>query len=202
MKMTQFPRQLAWLAALGSLPVLAAIFFWPRHFSQDVSRPGAPPSTGKPDSRIATESTDSQNFPPDAARTTTLAPGADGRILWPGAAIASQQLNSADQSANEDLDVVRAVITDYHKVFGQVPEGGLNEEITRALGGDNPKHIVFLNPNKAALSASGELLDRWGTPYFFHKLSRNVIDLRSAGPDRNLWTPDDIFQENAATPPL
>jgi hypothetical protein len=36
-------------------------------------------------------------------------------------------------------------------------------------------------------------LDRFGTPYFFHPISETRIDVRSAGPDRKLWTEDDVW---------
>jgi hypothetical protein len=41
------------------------------------------------------------------------------------------------------------------------------------------------------------LLDRWGTPYYFHPIARNVLGLRSAGPDGKLWTADDVVLESA-----
>jgi hypothetical protein len=36
------------------------------------------------------------------------------------------------------------------------------------------------------------LLDRWEMPVFFHKESSRRTSLRSAGPDRKMWTADDI----------
>ncbi|MDD5199193.1 MAG: hypothetical protein PHC88_05265 [Terrimicrobiaceae bacterium] len=139
---------------------------------------------------------------PDPRRTTTVARTGDGFVVWPGAVEASQTLNQSGQSAREDMQAVHTVLADYHTVFGEVPPGGLNEEITRGLMGDNPKKIIFLRAKESDLSASGELLDRWGTPYFFHKLSHDLIDLRSAGPDRKFWTRDDIFDESRGGPPL
>ena len=38
----------------------------------------------------------------------------------------------------------------------------------------------------------GELCDRWGTPFFFHAESAARMEIRSAGPDRRLWTEDDV----------
>ena len=42
-----------------------------------------------------------------------------------------------------------------------------------------------INPN-------GELVDSWGTPFFFHQLSSMDLEIRSAGPDRIMWTTDDL----------
>ncbi len=37
------------------------------------------------------------------------------------------------------------------------------------------------------------LLDRWGTPYLFHPLSHKLMQMRSAGPDRQPYTQDDLI---------
>jgi hypothetical protein len=41
------------------------------------------------------------------------------------------------------------------------------------------------------VNAAGELTDRWGTPFFFHQVSKAQMEVRSAGPDRRMWTADD-----------
>ena len=76
-------------------------------------------------------------------------------------------------------------------MFGENPVG-TNEEITKALSGDNPKHLNFLDAEMDRLSPKGEWLDPWGTPWFFHQLSARDMEIRSAGPDRILWTADDL----------
>jgi hypothetical protein len=42
------------------------------------------------------------------------------------------------------------------------------------------------------VNGQGQLIDNWGTPFFFHSLSRNEMEIRSAGPDRRMWTTDDL----------
>ncbi len=76
-------------------------------------------------------------------------------------------------------------------MFGGNPVGS-NEEITRALNGDNPKQVKFLKPDGNRVNEQGELVDPWGTPYFFHQLSGKEMEIRSAGPDRKMWTEDDL----------
>ncbi|PWU14140.1 MAG: hypothetical protein C5B50_17870 [Verrucomicrobia bacterium] len=77
-------------------------------------------------------------------------------------------------------------------MFGGNPVG-TNQEITQALNGDNPKQINFLNPDAGMrVNALGELIDAWGTPYFFHQLSATEMEIRSAGPDKVMWTGDDL----------
>ena len=76
--------------------------------------------------------------------------------------------------------------------FGGNPVG-TNREITRALNGDNPGHVVFLKAEDGMrLNENGELVDNWGTPFFFHQLSGVEMEIHSAGPDRKMWTPDDL----------
>ena len=69
---------------------------------------------------------------------------------------------------------------------------GSNAEITAALTGANRLGLVLIPRTHPAINAEGELCDRWGTPYFFHSESRRRTTVRSAGPDRRMWTADDV----------
>lgn len=71
---------------------------------------------------------------------------------------------------------------------------GANEEIAAALLGKNSARLIFLQPPTPALNAAHQLIDRWGTPLYFHAESRDRIDIRSAGPDKQLWTADDLHR--------
>lgn len=77
-------------------------------------------------------------------------------------------------------------------MFGGNPVG-VNSEITSALNGNNPKQINFIDPQAGMrINANGELIDAWGTPFFFHQLSGKDVEIRSAGPDKKMWTVDDL----------
>lgn len=67
-----------------------------------------------------------------------------------------------------------------------------NREFTAALTGRNALKIQFLPPDHPSISAEGELLDAWDTPYFFHILSADSLEVLSAGPDRIAFNADDI----------
>jgi hypothetical protein len=83
-------------------------------------------------------------------------------------------------------------IRQYGEMFGGNPVG-TNPEITSQLQGKNPKHINFINPDAGMrINENGELVDPWGTPYFFHQLSGTDTEVRSAGPDKIMWTADDV----------
>jgi len=71
-----------------------------------------------------------------------------------------------------------------------------NEDWGDFLRGRNAAHQRFLSDNHASLNAKGQLVDRWKTPLFFHALGGGRFEIRSAGPDKTLWTSDDL-QRNA-----
>ena len=86
---------------------------------------------------------------------------------------------------------MRTVIRQYGSTFGSNPVG-VNSEITKALQGENPKQLNFLKTDGNRVNANGELVDPWSTPYFFHQLSGTEMEIRSAGPDRVMYTSDDL----------
>jgi len=96
-----------------------------------------------------------------------------------------------ENEAAADLQRISRLLRDYRTLAGDNPIGS-NAEIVQALAGDNLKHAKIL-PDELPRNSSGELVDRWGTPYFFHQLSRNSMEIRSAGSDRRMWTSDDVF---------
>lgn len=96
-----------------------------------------------------------------------------------------------ENEAASDVQRITRVLRDYRTIAGDNPIGS-NAEIVQALSGDNPKQAKIL-PADMPLNSNGELVDRWGTPYFFHQLSRTSMEIRSAGSDRRMWTSDDVF---------
>jgi len=93
------------------------------------------------------------------------------------------------------LENMRAAFRQYSLRFGGNPVGN-NSEITAALNGQNPRQVVFLTPEDGArFNVRGEMVDHWNTPYFFHQLSRTQMEIRSGGPDRRMWTADDLVMK-------
>ena len=83
----------------------------------------------------------------------------------------------------------------YGRMFGGNPVG-TNPEITAALTGKNPKHINFLTDEPGStVNQNGELVDRWVRPIFFHQLSATDMEIHSAGPDKVMWTSDDLVTQ-------
>jgi hypothetical protein len=115
----------------------------------------------------------------------------DGTVHLTQAITASRALHqSPDPRA--DLEIIDQLLGDFRLIYKENPVGTENAEIVDQLRGKNPKKIVFVAPGISALSPEGSLLDRWGSPYIFHPLKADVMDIRSPGPDRKPWTDDDL----------
>jgi hypothetical protein len=71
------------------------------------------------------------------------------------------------------------------------PPLGFNEDLARALTDQDALGESAI-PRNHPILRDGQLIDRWGTPWQVHPLSVDILQLRSAGPDRKLYTPDDL----------
>lgn len=164
-------RALAFLALLAVLVVLA---------NRLVRKTSTPPSEPEPEPA------------PVAPSSATPGPASAPAVTRLPVAAEAARLNAPEGNAGDDLMLLDLLISDFRKHQGGNPVGE-NEEIAAALLGKNPKGLVYLPEAGAFLDARGRLIDRWGTPYFFHALAGNRMDIRSAGPDKLFWTDDDIF---------
>lgn len=104
---------------------------------------------------------------------------------------ATKKTDSAPRDAEVDVVKVRVMMHDYHNLMGENPVG-TNAEIMKALMGGNTRTATLGPPEGMTLNGAGELVDQWNTPYFFHQLSKDVMEIRSAGPDKVMWTADDV----------
>ena len=106
----------------------------------------------------------------------------------------ADDLNQPEGTLQRDVAIVGSMIAAYRSNYaGRGNPVGDNREITDTLLGRNPNGIIFLRAGHPAINAQGELCDRWGTPFHFHAESGRKMEVRSAGPDRKLWTADDVF---------
>jgi hypothetical protein len=127
-------------------------------------------------------------------------PGAAAAVASPNPGAPAPQAGELPPPAPVDTNVppmvivqnARRAIIQYAQVYGGNPVG-VNSEITAALMGDNPKHINFITPDSGLrVNDQGEMVDAWGTPLFFHQISGHEMEIHSAGPDRKMWTFDDL----------
>jgi hypothetical protein len=112
-------------------------------------------------------------------------------------------LNAPGSTIRRDLEILREVFATFQTNFPRTGNPvGENAEITAALLGANAHRFAFIRPGHRAINASGELVDRWGTPFRFHQLSGTHMEIRSAGPDRKFGTPDDAEFPPASPLPI
>ncbi len=99
-----------------------------------------------------------------------------------------------------DLELVRGIWTAAVLLVKDYRDRPLadNRDFTALLQGNNPHRVAWIRPGHPAVNADGELVDRWGSPLFFHRESSRATGIRSAGPDRVMWTDDDLFLEGEA----
>jgi hypothetical protein len=188
------------LLALSILIVIVGSAWWMATYPRQSSAPSpvfspSAPATAEPETALPA----AEPPPPLAPRLPGVSANAP---LIPAARLPSDPAHSAPPPApltaaaaatpdvRTDLEEVLTAIRDFRSNLGGNPVG-TNAEITKALLGDNLKQIRIPVPTGSSLNANGELCDRWGTPYFFHQLSRDKMEVRSAGPDRQMWTSDD-----------
>jgi hypothetical protein len=152
--------------------------------------------TGKP--QTANGSTGISAVSTSSAVASTNATAQNPSPANPGDVPSTTGERAADASAAINLPPatllqnVRRVVRQYGEMFGGNPVG-TNPEITAALTGNNPKQINFLTGQPGMrINGNGELVDAWGTPYFFHQLSGTEMEIHSAGPDKIMWTSDDL----------
>lgn len=97
-------------------------------------------------------------------------------------------------SARDDLRAVRRLGMSYVtlvKTHANLPIGG-NADLADAFRGKNPYRQRFLPDTHPIFNSEGEMTDRWKTPLFIHPVSAGRWEIRSAGPDKKLWTDDDL----------
>jgi hypothetical protein len=137
---------------------------------------------------------DMLGLPPASAKPS--ATGSNTALQNPSAA-GSDPLPK-NETNFDDVQSVTTLLEEFRRAFGAMPTGELNDEIVRRLQGENPRGIAVLPKTHPAI-VNGELIDRYGTPYRFHPESAWDMQVRSAGPDKRMWTSDDIISENLSS---
>ena len=134
--------------------------------------------------------------PIDPARPVITGTSAPALALEEGRSPLADKLHAPENNGSQDAAIVMNLFTEYRARFRGFPVGEDNSAFVRALTGHNPGRIALLPPDHPAIDGQGQLLDRWGKPFFFHLLDREAVEVRSAGPDRNLYTADDIVKKS------
>ncbi len=115
----------------------------------------------------------------------------DGKIVLNPAVEVARSLNDPAMDVMHDLEQIDGILFLYRWLFQQNPVGD-NEDVVRQLTGSNSRGVVVLPPDHPSINANGELLDRFGNPYFFHAVSETQMDIWSYGEDGVINTIDDF----------
>lgn len=113
------------------------------------------------------------------------------------------ELTRQDTPPERELEIIQDLMSQHLRTMGGSSLGD-NNDVTRALVGDTGNGIWL--PRHSPRIRDGQLLDRWGSPYWFHPNTATQMEIRSAGPDKDLFTADDIILNGSpagfgATPP-
>ena len=189
-----------WLPAILLACAVAGVVWYffgaPPKESQTAANPSQSESRGTA-ARMPSSSSRTGAAAPTPASSDVPSPDASGIAANPPVLPAQPfPFGSADAAPSMDASPVlrnmRVTINQYRSMFGENPVG-TNPEITKALNGDNPKQARFIKEELGLrINGRGELVDYWGTPFFFHQLSGTEMEIHSAGPDKVMWTADDL----------
>ncbi len=171
-----------WLAGAAAVGLIMALAWWSFRRGWETAVESESPDVAKP-----------QTILQDVPKKSELPLEQRRRILLdsPEARLADD-LNLPGNDIRQDMAIVASLLAAWRSNYpGGGNPFGQNREITEKLLGRNPKGLIFLREGNRALNRDGELCDRWGTPFFFHAVSGTRMEIRSAGPDRKLWTADD-----------
>jgi len=160
------------LLVLGTLIFIATSLWWLRSRREHTApMPPTPASTSTPLAPTAT---------PAANERSILADG----------------LNAPASTIQADIRILAGILEQWTTNFpAQGNPVGTNAEIIRALTGKNRLGLSLIPPDHPAINHEGELIDRWGTPFRFHQWSGTVMEITSAGPDRDFATADDVSSQ-------
>ena len=179
----------AWkiIFALALLALLGWLFISLRSTTPGAAKKNSLAATAETNSQIAVASTNALGVQP-----ATLAPKPDALL---GETILRDYASPRSTPEN-DLTALAHLMNNFSLLVKSSADRpmGVNEDWAAVFRGLNPAHERFLPDTHVALDAQGRLVDRWGTPLFFHALGNRRFDLRSAGPDKKLWTDDDIHR--------
>jgi hypothetical protein len=194
---------IGWFLAAKNRGSSAGILTTPRPVSAPVPRPAQPAANPASVPSVV------QSAPPVAAAAAPVAMAQPGQPaappampapLAPAAAAPNPSAPPTPASTPEategallEMDQLILMIRDFRTIEGTNPVG-TNAEIMKAVMGGNSKEAKLGPPEGQSLNGRGELVDRWGTAYFFHQMSATHMEIHSAGPDKTFGTADDLIQ--------
>jgi hypothetical protein len=102
-------------------------------------------------------------------------------------------IGSAKVPPEREIALLLELFQIYRREFGAFPAGETNAQFMNALRGANPGKLPVFPQQHPRLDPAGNLADPWGRPYLFHAVSRDRLEIRSKGPDGEIFTEDDLM---------
>jgi hypothetical protein len=119
-----------------------------------------------------------------------------GGFVWLVSAPTVDRTWIARSQATSDVRWFRTAISAYTSEYGQ-PPAGTQQNILKALQGDNPRRIVFMERSPEMNLKDGLFLDPWGIPYkaefsqdgfpWVYSAGENKVDEWGHGDDVASW---------------
>jgi len=104
-------------------------------------------------------------------------------------------LRDMTQPESKAIEHLHIVLNQIRAVYGgEYPTTDGNIEMANALLGKNKRALAFFPQAHPRLNSDGELIDKYGSAYYFHFHSAKNLYIRSYGPDKEPYTEDDIVQ--------
>jgi hypothetical protein len=174
------------IAFLVLVLVLAVLWLGPQLLER--SRPGASTSSLANPS-VATNTKVTESFPTSQAPDSNKPPQLLGETIL-------RDYGNTNLPPQNDLTLMARLIENSLLLSKSAANRPLsaNEDWADFFLGKNAAHERFLPAKHPSLNANGQLIDRWDTPLFFHASGAGRYEIRSAGPDKHLWTDDDIHR--------
>jgi hypothetical protein len=171
-------RKFQLIATITAVLFIALIFFLrssneTRDEAVDNPAPVRPPSL--PPGAVATAPPDSKNLQQVSPHPLAVSFGGNPDL------------------AEKEPAMLLEILQFYRMEFGSFPAGQENRDILHAMAGNNPEKLPVFPRNHPRIDANGDLLDAWGNPFIFHPVSSQHLEVRSKGPDGEIFTDDDII---------
>ena len=183
-------RRKTFIIATAFLLFAVALGFLLPHINGPVRHPNVSSFSQPQETLVASP----KSIPPQSEKIAAPAKPPVEFAVPPGGSPLAQSLNAPTNTAAQDVKILSDITKQFLSAAKDSwrPPIGDNADLAAVLRGSNRHHLVFIPAGHPAFNAGGLLVDRWGTPYFIHPRSSSAIDIISAGPDKKMFTADDV----------
>jgi hypothetical protein len=110
--------------------------------------------------------------------------------------VCSARVAAEPSKTETDIAQLHRALAAYFHEYNTLPTGN-SVAVMKSLTGDNPRKFIFFAFSSARMGADGAFLDEWKTAFRITFPKPATAEVRSAGPDREFGTHDDVFESNS-----